>query len=70
MEGTHAGAVQELQPVEGPTLEKSVEVCLLWEGPHTGAGEECEGEEAAATTCDKLTATPIPHHPAPLRAGR
>ena len=23
-------------------LEKFVEDCLPWEGPHTGAGEECE----------------------------
>ncbi|GAB0183438.1 zinc finger and BTB domain-containing protein 5 [Grus japonensis] len=29
-------------PWEGPTLEQLVEDCLLWEGPHTGAGAECE----------------------------
>ena len=42
-----------------------MEDCLLWEGPHTGAGEECEEsfpeeEGAAETTCGELTTTPIP----------
>ena len=27
---------------EGLTLEKLVEDCLPWEGPHAGAGAECE----------------------------
>ena len=27
---------------EGFTLEKFMEDCLPWEGPHAGAGEECE----------------------------
>ena len=53
-------------------MEKFVEDCLLWEGPHAGAGKEWtrspppEEEGAAETTCDELTATPIPHPPAPL----
>ena len=38
-----------------------MEDCLPWEGPHTGAGEECEEEEVAETTHYELTATPIPH---------
>ncbi|KAK4832494.1 hypothetical protein QYF61_023541 [Mycteria americana] len=39
---------------EGLTLEKFMENCLSWKGPHTGAGEECEEsspeEEGAAET--------------------
>lgn len=31
---------------------------LLWEGPHTGVGEECEQEES-------LEAKLIPHPPVP-----
>jgi len=27
---------------EGLTLEKFMKDCLLWEGPHAGAGDECE----------------------------
>ena len=46
-----------------------MEVCLLWEGPHAGAGEQCEEEGAAETTCDELTATPIPRPPALLGGG-
>ena len=44
VEGTHAGAVREqLQPVgRDSTLEKFVENCLQREGPHAGAGAECE----------------------------
>ena len=63
-ERTHAGAV------EGLTLEKFMEDCLPWEGPHGGAGEECEEEGAAETTCDELTTTPIPRPPVPLRGRR
>ncbi|GAB0177897.1 EH domain-containing protein 4 [Grus japonensis] len=33
--------VKSCSPWEGFML-KLVEDCLLWEGPHTGAGEECE----------------------------
>jgi len=33
---------------------------LQWEGPHAGAGEEWEEEEAAETACDELTAIPFP----------
>jgi len=55
-------------------LEKFVENCLLWEGPHAGAGAECEEpspaeEGAAETACGELTATPIPCPPA-LLGGR
>ncbi|GAB0183654.1 hypothetical protein GRJ2_000830700 [Grus japonensis] len=28
--------------LEGLTLEKPMEDCLLWQGPHAGAEEECE----------------------------
>ncbi|GAB0186526.1 zinc finger and BTB domain-containing protein 5 [Grus japonensis] len=55
---------------EGLMLEKFLEDCLLWEGPHAGAGEECEEEGAAETTCDELTAIPIPHPPVPLKGSR
>ena len=52
-----------------------MENCLPWEGPHTGAGEECEEsspeeEGTAETTCDELIVTPIPHPPALLRGRR
>jgi len=48
-------------------LEKFVEDCLLCVGPHAGAGEDCEEEGVAETTCDELTTTPLPHSSAPLR---
>jgi len=56
---------------EGLTLEKLMENCLPWEGAHARAEEECEEsspeeEPAAETTCDEVTATPIPHPSAPL----
>jgi len=51
-------------------VEKLVEDCLPREGPHAGAGEECEEEGAAETTCDELTTTPIPRSPVPLRGKR
>ena len=38
-------------------------------GPHARAGEECEDEGSAESTCDELTATPIPRPPA-LLGGR
>jgi len=50
-------------------LEKFMEDCLLREGPHPGAEEESEEEGVAKTTCDELTATPIPHPPV-LLGGR
>ncbi|OPJ76057.1 hypothetical protein AV530_008924 [Patagioenas fasciata monilis] len=55
--------VKNCSPWEGPMLEKFMEDCLPWVEPHTGAGEEHEEEGAAETTCDELTATPIPHPP-------
>jgi len=40
---THVGVVrEELHPVGRAHMEKSVENCLPWEGPHTGTGAECE----------------------------
>ncbi|PKU39872.1 neurexin-3-hypothetical protein [Limosa lapponica baueri] len=55
------------------TLEKFMEGCVSWEGPHSGPGEECEEsspeEGVAETTCVGLTTSPIPHPPAPLRGG-
>jgi len=40
---THVGVVcEELQPVGRTQWEQFVEDCLLWEGPHAGAVEECE----------------------------
>jgi len=62
--------VKSCSPWEGLTLEKFVENCLLWLGPHAGSGAECEEEGAAETRCDELTATPIPHPPAPLGGKR
>ncbi|KAK4832829.1 hypothetical protein QYF61_025817, partial [Mycteria americana] len=71
MERSHAGAVcEELQPVEGPTLEKFVKDCISWEGPHAGAGEDHEEEHAAEMKRYELTTTPIPHPPVPLRGRR
>jgi len=34
--------VKSCGPWEELTLEKFMENCLPWEGPHAGAGEECE----------------------------
>ena len=62
--------MKDCSPWEGLTLEKFVEDCLLWEGPHGGAGEECEEEGSAETMCDELTATPFPRPPAPLAGKR
>jgi len=39
-----------------------------WEGPHTGAGEQCAEKGAAEMKGYELTAIPIPHPPAWLRA--
>lgn len=40
-----------------------MEDCLVWVGPHTGAGKECEEsspeEEGAEATYDELTTAPI-----------
>ena len=54
-------------PWEGLQLEKFMENCLPWAGPHTGAEEEYEEEGAAEKTCDELTATPIPRPLVALR---
>jgi len=39
--------VKNSSPREGLTLEKFVENYALWEGPHTGAGEEHEEKRVA-----------------------
>jgi len=62
--------VENCSPWERLKLEKLVEVCLLWEGPHATAGEEHEEEGASETTCDGLTAIPIPYPPALLEERR
>ncbi|KAK4810860.1 LOW QUALITY PROTEIN: hypothetical protein QYF61_008832 [Mycteria americana] len=41
-------------------LDRFVKDCILWEGPHAGAGEECEEEGAAEAKHYELTTTPIP----------
>lgn len=38
-----------MQPAGKTHIEEGVEDHLAWDGPHTGAGEEC-GEEGAAET--------------------
>lgn len=68
---------QECKPCRGPVLELFLKNCSLWEGhmleradhkglqlqgkTHRGAGEKCEEEGMAETSCYKLTATPIPY---------
>jgi len=42
----------------------------LWEGPHTGAGAECEEEGAAEMRGDELTTAPSPCPLAPLSRRR
>ena len=71
MEGTHTTAVlEELQPMGRTHVVQFMKDSILWEGPHAGKEEECEEEGAAETTCDELTATPIPHPPAMLRGSK
>lgn len=46
----------------------------MWEEPHTGAGEKCEGsspekEEVAERTCGELIAVSMPHPPTSLWGG-
>jgi len=62
--------LKDCTPWEGPTLGQFVKSCSPWEGPLDGAGEEHEEEGASETTCDELTATPIPHSPVLLRGRR
>lgn len=52
---------------EGPTLEKFVGDCLLWEGIHSKEEKEREEEGAAETVYDELTVTP--HSPFPCATG-
>lgn len=43
MEETHIRSVhEEQQHVEGLKLKKLMEHCVPWEGPHAGAGDDCE----------------------------
>lgn len=44
---------------EGHTSEKFVKDYILWEGPHTAAGQECEGGRVGERTGYELMATPI-----------
>ncbi|GAB0178075.1 EH domain-containing protein 4 [Grus japonensis] len=46
---------------EGPMLDKFVENCLPWVGPHAEAGDKCDKEGVAKTMCDELAAISIPH---------
>jgi len=76
-EGTHAEAVgEELQPVGRIHFG---EVCgelfpmrgtIMLEQGKSVRSPPPKGQGAAETTCDELTATPIPHPPAPLRGER
>ncbi|KAK4816678.1 hypothetical protein QYF61_019914 [Mycteria americana] len=62
--------VKNWSPWEGLTLEKFVNDCLPWVGPHAGAGVEREEEGAAETMRNELTTTPTPRPPAPLKGRR
>ncbi|GAB0176363.1 AN1-type zinc finger protein 5-like [Grus japonensis] len=59
-------------PVEDPRWSSLfLKVCTPWERPMLEQGQSVrspppEEEEAAETTCDELTATPIPRPPVPL----
>jgi len=68
MERTHTEAThEELQPVGRTYVGEFLKDCIQWAGPHAGAGEECEEEGLAETTCDELTSPPIPHPTLPHR---
>ena len=45
-------------------LKQFMENCLPWEGPYATVGKGCKEEGATETTCDELTATPVPCPPA------
>jgi len=67
--------MKSCSPWERLTLEKFVEDCSPGRDPRLEQGQSvrsppAEGEGAAETTCDELTATPIPHPPAPLGGRR
>lgn len=47
--------------------QKSMEVCLLWVGPHARAGEEREEEGVVKKTDDELITTQLPFPPMPSR---
>lgn len=61
--------VKNSSPWEGLMLENFVENFLPWERPLAGAGEDCEEEGAAETTCHELTAIPAPCPPVTLGEG-
>jgi len=48
-----------LYPVARAHAGAIIEKLCMWEGPHAGAGEECEKEGAAEMECYELTETPI-----------
>jgi len=52
--------MKNCSPWEGPTSDKFVKDCFMWDRPHAGAGEKREEEGATETMCDELTTTPIP----------
>lgn len=55
--------------MERTTVEKFMKICILWEGPHTGAWEKCE-EHGTARKCYELIATPISYSSASLSEGK
>lgn len=50
--------------------QKSVEVCLLWVGPHVRAGEKGEEEGVVKKTHNELTTIPLPCPPMPSKEKR
>jgi len=62
--------MKNCSPCEGLTLERFVQNCLSWVGPHPGAGEKSEEEQAEETMCDELTTTPISCPLVPLEVRR
>jgi len=62
---------QNLWPYGGPMLEQFMEDCLLWKGPTLEQGKSVrspppEEEGVAESSCDELTAGPVPRPPALL----
>lgn len=56
-------------PWGGLTLEKFIESCLLWEGSHTGEGDNSQEQGEAETAGNKLTTAPISCHSVLLGEG-
>ncbi|KAK4827950.1 hypothetical protein QYF61_022565 [Mycteria americana] len=66
--------MKNCSPWGGLMVEKFMENCLPWRDPMLEQGKSVrspppEEEGAAETTCDELTATPIPLSPVPLGGG-